>query len=372
MGIIVDLLALFILLGIPFFLSVHNFIGLFHEWKKKRLRNILWIATFILGELYTFIDLEFCDVIFDANWDEQLYNMQMHQPIWSGGIISVATISLVGIVGACILSAVNVNKLPPIVSVLCITAMYMTLAIQITWTIQCAPLLLRTFEAMYILVPINLAFIAYTIIKEKIKEWAQQENHQVESYGKNPLIKNINRCLIDSKAWPMAALFCFLPMLGVLLIILILFGQEPDAIIKAWTETSDWTLSLKEGPQNIFYDEHYLCTAAAGGHRKVVKPLRMGERHGHPVIVNRQLLIANAFENVLEEKTPKFHKAVRAFYDKYGFPVADLIRTNKIACDITYIIMKPLEWIFLIVLYMVDSNPENRIAVQYLPRKEKR
>lgn len=27
--------------------------------------------------------------------------------------------------------------------------------------------------------------------------------------------------------------------------------------------------------------------------------------------------------------------------------------------------MKPLEWLFLIVLYSVDTKPENRIAIQY-------
>ena len=30
--------------------------------------------------------------------------------------------------------------------------------------------------------------------------------------------------------------------------------------------------------------------------------------------------------------------------------------------------MKPLEWIFLIVIYLFDANPENRIAIQYLPK----
>lgn len=30
-----------------------------------------------------------------------------------------------------------------------------------------------------------------------------------------------------------------------------------------------------------------------------------------------------------------------------------------------YFIMKPLEWIFLCVLYLTDAHPENRIAVQY-------
>ena len=88
-------------------------------------------------------------------------------------------------------------------------------------------------------------------------------------------------------------------------------------------------------------------------------------RHGHEVIVNRQLCIANAFEEVLQEKTPGFHKTVRTFYDKYGFPVAKLI-SKKWQADLVYIIMKPLEWIFLLVLYSTDVHPENRIAVQYM------
>jgi len=174
--------------------------------------------------------------------------------------------------------------------------------------------------------------------------------------------------LKKAENWPIYAFLFMVPLFGIVLVILILFGQEPDAVIKAWTETTEWTLSQQVGPQNLYYDEHYLCTVAAGGHRKVVKPVRKGIRHGHEVIVNRQLMIANAFENVLEEKTPRFHRALRDFYDKYGFPIADYIRTNKVACDITYFVMKPLEWVFLIVLYLVDVNPENRIAVQYLPK----
>ena len=107
---------------------------------------------------------------------------------------------------------------------------------------------------------------------------------------------------------------------------------------------------------------------AAGGHQKIVKPIRMGVRHGHPVIVNRQLCVANAFEQVLEEKTPHFHKAVRAFYDRYGFPIAKMIRKSWVA-DLVYILMKPLEWVFLIILYLTDVHPENRIAVQYMGKE---
>jgi len=63
-----------------------------------------------------------------------------------------------------------------------------------------------------------------------------------------------------------------------------------------------------------------------------------------------------------------FHKNIRHFYDTYGFPIAKMIHCSCMA-DMVYFIMKPLEWLFLIVLYFCDVNPENRIAVQYLPQK---
>ena len=81
-------------------------------------------------------------------------------------------------------------------------------------------------------------------------------------------------------------------------------------------------------------------------------------------MVNRQLLIANAFENILEQYTPKLHKIIRNFYDKYGYPLSKHINT-KLSADIVYILMKPLEWIFLFVLYTADKNPEDRINIQY-------
>ncbi|VTT12628.1 membrane protein [Streptococcus suis] len=133
-----------------------------------------------------------------------------------------------------------------------------------------------------------------------------------------------------------------------------------------WTETSDWALSEKISPPNAFYDEHYLCTVGAAGHRKLVKPIRMGERHGHRVVVNRQLQIANAFEQILEERCPRLHGLIRSIYDRYGYPISKHIRKAWQA-DLIYLIMKPAEWLFLIVIYLHDRQPENRIAVQYLP-----
>lgn len=83
------------------------------------------------------------------------------------------------------------------------------------------------------------------------------------------------------------------------------------------------------------------------------------------IIVNRQLCIANAFEDYIMEKFPKFHKLIRSVYDTYGYPVSRHIISPERA-DAVYILMKPLEWMFLIFLYLFDVKPEERIRRQYM------
>lgn len=134
-----------------------------------------------------------------------------------------------------------------------------------------------------------------------------------------------------------------MPLLGILIWILSLFGQEPDSVIKAFTETADWNLSIKILAQNLEYDGHYLCTVAAGGHKEIVKPIRLGRRGKKYIVVNRQLFIANAFEQIIEEKAPRFHYVVRSFYDKYGYPVAKHIN-SKYAADFVYFFYE-ISWI---------------------------
>ncbi len=95
-----------------------------------------------------------------------------------------------------------------------------------------------------------------------------------------------------------------------------------------------------------------------------MKPTRMGIRHGAKIVVNRQLCVANAFEQLIEERMPWLHRIVRHIYDKYGYPLSKHI-TTSLRADIVYIVMKPFEWLFLIVLYFFDTRPENRIALQY-------
>lgn len=161
------------------------------------------------------------------------------------------------------------------------------------------------------------------------------------------------------------------PVLILLSLFLILFGQKPDSIIRAFTDTYKHGFSqLDYMCNNVECGDHFLCSVGANGHKQIVKPIRYGERNGHKIICNRQLLVSNAFEELIQEKYPKLHKMIRHNYNRVGNVVHKHyhIFNIKIVSDIVYVLMKPLEVIFLLTLYSFDRKPENRIASQYLKR----
>ncbi len=173
--------------------------------------------------------------------------------------------------------------------------------------------------------------------------------------------------------YPALFVLC-LPLLVIISAVLLLVGQKPDAIIRAFTETykhgfSQWDYKC----DNVACGGHYLCSVAAKGHPQIVKPVRRGIRKGKDIICNRQLLISNAFEDLLREKLPRVHKATRKQYNKVGYIVHRYysVFDNKYFSDCIYILMKPLEWFFLLMLYAFDRKPENRICKQYISKRHR-
>ncbi|WP_207426646.1 DUF6688 family protein [Pedobacter sp. SYSU D00535] len=169
--------------------------------------------------------------------------------------------------------------------------------------------------------------------------------------------------------YPILLLLC-LPLIVVLSTILLLFGQRPDSMIRAFTDT------YKHGFSQLDYEckevvcpqGHFLCSVAAKGHPELVKPLRPGMRGGVAILCNRQLLVSNAFEELLAEKVPFIHGQIRRQYNKIGSLIHQYygIFNHKWVSNIIYILMKPLECFFLLTLYTFDRKPENRIGRQYL------
>lgn len=351
-------IVILILALLPFLLTFWNVISFIRFLiRKKDGVYSRWIEVFsiILGFAFLCFYLNISDIIL-VDWNVQLKNSEVHSMINLDRIPTICTFFCVSVIGYLILRFISAEKQSPIISAIAMSASYCGIGLCVIWCIQTKkdPFLFL-YSANYVLILIKSVLI-FVIDKSK--------QIQKDSSLAKTRFPKIHRLLNKASNLPLIALLFTLPLMGILLAILILFGQEPNSIIKAWTETADWTFSQKVPPQNISYDEHYLCTVAAGGHKKIVKPLRIGIRHGHRVLVNRQLCIANAFEQILEEKVPMLHKIVRGTYDKIGYPLSRHIQKKWMA-DAIYFLMKPLEWIFLIVIYTVDIRPEDRIAVQY-------
>lgn len=363
-GIILSLFFVYpwVLTAIECYLAVKGH-GDEEVYRKGRIFDVVAIP---LGIIYSILYLGVVEsVVLEADWQEVLYNAQKHTPIYTQSVPTILVLVLVGYCGYLLVNFLPLKSTPPLAPVLGMAAMYLGTAESILWGIQVFTL--SSFVDVYLLLlPLNCIIITARTVRHKVWEWKQLPHESREPEQKS-ILNSCNNFLMRSERWPLAAFLLMWPLLGILIGILLLFGQKPDAVIRAFTETAEWNLSQRAAPQNLYYDEHYLCTVAAGGHEKVVKPKRLGVRHGHEVIVNRQLCVANAFEQILEEKTPGFHRVIRHFYDTYGFPVARLIH-SKYTADLIYFLMKPLEWLFLIVLYLTDVSPENRIAIQYTGR----
>lgn len=201
------------------------------------------------------------------------------------------------------------------------------------------------------------------------------EHHQIHTIEPDNFFEKIAWKILSLHPWlklPMLFLLC-LPVFTVITSLLMLFGQKPDAIVRAFTDTYKHGFSqLDHLCNNVACGGHFLCSVAANGHKQVVKPIRYGERNGHKIICNRQLLIANAFEELIQEKMPRSHRYIRSQYNKVGNVVHRHYHlfSHKWLSDCIYLLMKPLEFVFLITLYTFDQKPENRIARQYVRKRQ--
>ena len=297
-------------------------------------------------------------------------NIAFHAPLASQHLPTVLTLAALALAGYLLLR-LRGKTLPPLPLALSITASEVGTILSAVFLVQLGKYLFETAWLacdvfLMTLVPLNYILCAAHLLYHTAKEQAARRRALSEPPA-SPLLAWCDRLLSRCLSWYILGFVLALPLLGIVLLILVLLGQAPDAAVRAFTDTADWTFSQQIPPPPVYYDGHYLCTVAAGGHRKVVKPLRTGNRLGHTILVNRQLCIANAFEELLADRTPRLHRALRGFYDRRGYPLSQKI-TTPLRADVTYLLMKPLEWLFLLTLYTFDRDPESRIARQYPPR----
>ncbi|MBO6518312.1 MAG: hypothetical protein JJ975_17390 [Bacteroidia bacterium] len=216
----------------------------------------------------------------------------------------------------------------------------------------------------------NMAIIMAFIIElvENHKHFVydiQLDESKPESF-QNQLIKILKLPILFKI--PILIIFT-IPVLVVVGCILVLLGQKPDSAIQAFTQTYHHGFSeLDYECAGVVCGDDYLCTIGAHGASDIVRPVRMGFRGGKPIVCSRQLLVCNAFEEIMMERIPGIHKLLRRCYDQLGnFIIRHHTFFNqKWVTTCTYIALKPMEWFFLAGLYLIDHKPENRIARQYM------
>ncbi len=152
-------------------------------------------------------------------------------------------------------------------------------------------------------------------------------------------------------------------LLGLHAVVNAIVFRSPTGGVDAFLRTCSYPLSHLGVP--VPKDCHYLCTIAAQGSPKLVKPYRWGVRRGQAIVVNRQLALANAFEDLLHERWPRVGRVARRTYDTLAFPVSRAL-TRRWLANVIYVAMKPAELVFALVLLFCDpGDPEARIDRMY-------
>ncbi len=295
---------------------------------------------------------------------DEFYNAPLHKD----HLLTIVVFYLIATL-AFWLSKLFKNNLSPLLKTFSLLGMAQGFILCIVLTIQLGGFMLLGFFPILITAPLLCPpLFAILLFIELRKQFYYYKEETNEDAIYDSLILEKGQHFLNHKKLENPIIFLFLiPFIAIQQSILILFGQQTDSFIKAFTETATYTFSQYSPPANPGTG-HYLCTIAARGHRELVRPIRMGWRDNKKIYINRQLMIANAFEEWLEENSPSFHYYLRQFYNKIGIPLNNFVK-NKWISNIIFIIMKPLEWFFLFWLYLVDKKPENRIQRQYLLKK---
>lgn len=363
---VIILFAIFI--GIPFVLSFLNLWNLFAG--RKLIPRVLLFLTLILGIAFYWVHAVVFDVT-DAEWNEEVIEGAYHSPLSGEYLFSFLTLIAVGIVSLLTIALVPARKLSPIAAAFSLAGVLLGNVLSVLFCLQLAPLFFMKsppyfagfIESMPLLFHFNVLLISLYHVRAQVLAQIPLMDGKIER-SRSSVLKRLYSFLRKASHWPVATFAALVPLVMLTEAVLILFGQGADSCAKMFTMTADWTFSSQIPPPPLDYDGHYLCTVAAGGHRKIVKPLRMGKRKGVSIVVNRQLMVANAFEELLAERAPRLHGKIRRFYDAHGYPISRLI-TTPLRADAVYVLMKPLEWLFAFALYLLSTDPEERISRQY-------
>lgn len=107
-----------------------------------------------------------------SDWYEQLHNLEKHTPIYSGSLPTVIVIFLIGVIGYFYLRFCPLKKMPPLMAVFSISAMYLWLIGIIVFTVQVyggESMAESTLDTYLLTYPICIFFIIIRTVLCKVR-----------------------------------------------------------------------------------------------------------------------------------------------------------------------------------------------------------
>lgn len=266
------------------------------------------------------------------------------------------------------------ERLPPIAELLVHAAMFAGIALQGTLALQTADLLWG-LVAFPITLPLLAPYVTIALYGRELVDRLRRRGAEAlapperspDAPYRAPTLAEVPNTVDGPVHRPLlvSALVASPWLLGAHGVVMAVLHRRPTAALDVFTQTCGHALSRLPVEHIVVHDCHYLCTVAARGTPSLVRPERMGVRNGHPIVVNRQLAVANAFEDLLHTRWPRFGRLARDVYDRVGLPVSRYITRGWMA-DAVYLAMKPFEWGFYATLLLLDrDDPERRIDRMY-------
>lgn len=99
----------------------------------------------------------------------------------------------------------------------------------------------------------------------------------------------------------------------------------------------------------------YVCSAAANGHARWVGSSRINTPQG-PAMVNLQMRRLKLLELMMAVVCPCAHRVIRVIYDAIGPVLARHCVCNRWFADITFAMLKPVEWLAIVTAWVVGLS----------------
>lgn len=226
--------ALVICVGLPLFFTVINVIRLFENAPKELDRPLFDVLTVVIGSLLSVFDLDVLGL--GVEYDVPLtVHGEFHTPIAGEYRFSFFFLFFIAMVCIVLLSVITKRK-PPLFAAMLIAGVYMGNVLDILLVIQLLKNMDNFFTVMMLVFPMNYMLMSVRLIRREIKA---QTGYLSNSAEKSGFMGWLNKLLTKSLGWYLISFVAMIPLLAVMLLILVLFGQRPDSIVKAFTETAD-------------------------------------------------------------------------------------------------------------------------------------